>query len=138
VEGQQPSGTMSFSRGSQVKIWDVKSGSELRSLAPAEVPMQLEFTPDGRSVAIISGMGGISLWDVQSGSKLRDLTSSPMAAFKPPQITRGQRPTMPNMADIAAMMNNVMVAMAAGTMGRTVTSMAFSPDGKTLVTGGFE
>ena len=100
-----------FSRGSQVKIWDVKTGSELRSITPSEVPMQAEFTADGRSIAIISGMGSISVWDVQSGSKLRDLTSSPMAAFKPPvfnpgQIKRGQMPTMPNMDDIAKMVTN--------------------------------
>src|ERR1051326_5446794 len=30
-----------------------------------------------------------------------------------------------------------MGSITAGTMGRTVTSVAFSPDGKTLVTGGF-
>ena len=31
---------MSFTRGSQVKIWDVKTGRELRSIAPTEVPMR--------------------------------------------------------------------------------------------------
>ncbi len=45
---------------------------------------------------------------------------------------------MPNMAEISAMMTNIMGTMAAGTMGRTVTSLAFSPDGRTFVTGGVE
>lgn len=137
-QGQTPTGPTSYMRGSQVKIWDVKSGRELRSLAANELPSEADFSSDGRVVATIGSMGQISLWDVQSGSKLRDLTSSPMAAFTPPQIKPGQMPTMPNMADIAAMMTNVMGTMAAGTMGRTVTSLAFSPDGKTLVTGGVE
>lgn len=136
--GQVSTGPTSYMRGSQVKIWDVKSGRELRSIAANELPNEAEFSPDGRVAATIGSMGQISLWDVQSGSKLRDLTSSPMATFTPPQIKPGQMPTMPNMADIAAMMTNVMGTMAAGTMGRTVTSLAFSPDGKTLVTGGVE
>ena len=45
---------------------------------------------------------------------------------------------MPNMADIGAMMTNMMGAMSAGTMGQTVTSLAFSSDGRTLATGGVE
>src|SRR6185503_12483045 len=76
-----------------------------------------------------------------SGSKLRDLTSSPMAKITAPVFTPGQRPSianMPNMADIAAMMENTIGGLAAGTMGRTVTSLAFSSDGRTLAIGGVE
>ena len=74
----------SFMRGAQIKIWDLKNGRELRSITSGEIPMQAEFTADGRTLAVIGGMGQLSLWDVQSGSKLRDLSSSPMANFKPP------------------------------------------------------
>lgn len=138
VQDQHPK-PGSYTRGAQLKIWDLKTGRELQSITPSEIPMQAEFTADGKSLAVISGMGQLSLWDVQSGSKLRDLSSSPMANFRPPtQIKPGQMPTMPNMADIAAMLTTTLGTMAAGTMGQTVTSLAFTSDGKVLATGGVE
>ena len=130
--------TPSFTRGSQVKLWEVKTGRELRSLNPSEIPMDAEFSADGRLVGTIGGMGQITLWDVQSGTKVRDLASSPLGTFTPPTIKPGQMPTMPNMADIAAMMTNVMGTFSAGTPGRTVTSLAFSGDGRILATSGVE
>ncbi len=127
----------SFTRGSQVKLWDVKTGRELRSLVSNDIPMEAAFSADGRMIGTIGAMGQISLWDVQSGAKVRDLTSSPMGAFTAPNIKPGQMPTMPNMADISAMMTNMLGSMNAGTPGRTASSLAFSNDGKVLATGGF-
>jgi WD40 repeat protein/uncharacterized caspase-like protein len=126
-----------FMRGAQVKIWDLKTGRELRSITPGEIPMQAEFTADGKTLAVIGGMGQLSLWDVQSGSKLRDLSSSPMAFKVPTQIKPGQMPTMPNMADLTAMMTTALGGLSAGTMQR-ISSLAFTSDGKLLATGGFE
>jgi len=137
-EDQHPTSVTSLTRGSQIKIWDVKTGRELRSLTPSEVAADADFSADGRLIATVGGMGQITLWDAQSGSKLRDLTSSPMSALTAPVVRPGKMPTMPNMADIAAMMTNVIGSMSAGTMGRTVTSLAFSPDGRILATGGVE
>ena len=45
---------------------------------------------------------------------------------------------MPDMSAITGMVTNMMGAMSAGTMGRSVTSLGFSPDGKILATGGVE
>ena len=124
----------------QLKIWDVKTGREIQTISSGDSPSDVDFSRDGRTIATIGVMGQISLWDAQSGSKLRDLTSSPMAGFTSPgsfgNIKPGQMPTMPNMADITAMMNNAFGMMSSGTMGQR--SLAFSADGRVLATGGFE
>jgi WD40 repeat protein/uncharacterized caspase-like protein len=139
----------------QVKLWDVKTGLELRSLMLGTTATEANFSGDGKMLAIIGSMGQLSLWDTASGNKLRDLSTSPMAkvmnsmpnmgnlsAMDPKTMKqmakRGSMPTMPNIADITAMMSNVMGTMSAGTMGRSITSLAFSPDGKILATGGVE
>ena len=136
-DDQRPDLTGSLTRGSQVKIWDVKTGRELRSLTANDILMHADFTPDNRFIATAGTMGQISLWDVQSGAKVRDLgltTGNALMNIKPGQI--------PNMADIAQILSNTMIntmgAMAAGTMGQPGTSLAFTPDGRILATGGFE
>src|SRR5689334_896305 len=57
IENQHPKPGDNFTRGAQVKIWDLKTGRELHSFTPGEIPMQAEFSADGRSIAVISGMG---------------------------------------------------------------------------------
>ncbi len=139
------------SNENQLRIWDVKSGRELHSLNVGKPSSEAGFSSDGRVLATIGSMGEISLWDSASGGKLRDLSSSPLGALTNPGAmgnlgqlgnikpgARGSMPQMPDMSAIAGMMTNVMGAMSAGTMGRTVTSLGFSPDGKTLATGGVE
>ncbi len=155
-EAQMSKGNVAGQPGGEklIRIWDVKTGSELRSLDVGTGAAAAGFNSDGRMLATLGAMGETSLWETASGNKLRDLTNSPMASITqmmqgvggmtPEQLKKmkpGKMPQMPQMPDLAAMSNmitNMMGSMSAGTMGRSVTSLAFSPDGRTLAIGGVE
>lgn len=144
IIGQLPS--------SELKIWDVSAGREIQTLTLSAHPAEAGFSSDGRVLATVATQGEISLWDVASGKRLQTLTSAPGQGSNPlgnlgatmpnmGNIKRGQIPNiqnMPNIADLSAMMSNVLGTMAAGTNGRTVTSVSFSQDGKLLASGGIE
>jgi WD40 repeat protein/uncharacterized caspase-like protein len=136
----QASSGRAYLFGAQLRLWDVKTGRELRTITSTFTPTEAEFSSDGRTIAAIGMMGEISLWDTQTGQKLRDLSSSPMPSFASPggfgNIKPGQMPKMPSRDEIAAVLNNSFGIMSSGTMGQK--TLAFSADGRMLATGGFE
>lgn len=135
----------------QVKIWEVTSGRELQTLTLSASPHEIGFSSDSRVLATIASPGEVVLWDVASGTRLRELSTPKTGPTNTPpnpgaipnmgKIKPGSLPNlanMPNLADMTAMMNNMLGTMAAGTLGRSVTSVAFSPDGRVVATGGVE
>lgn len=67
-----PNGKILASGGGAIKLWDVGSGKELKSLASdlMEVVSSVAFSPDGKTLASATDNGRIRLWDVASGREL--------------------------------------------------------------------
>ena len=84
---------------SQTKIWEVKTGREVTTLTNGLGVSDVGFSSDGRILATIGTMGGISLWDSGSGSKLRDLSSSPIDKLAGLEIS--EIPEPPVQSDLA-------------------------------------
>jgi WD40 repeat protein len=58
--------------GGAIKLWDVRSGKELKQLAGNffEVVTSVAFSPDGKTLASGTDNGAIRLWDIDSGKEL--------------------------------------------------------------------
>ena len=65
----------SASHDDTLKLWDVASGRELRTLTGhTDSVISVAFSPDGRMLASASGDNTLKLWDAASGRELRTFT----------------------------------------------------------------
>jgi RNA polymerase sigma factor (sigma-70 family) len=137
-------------KAGEVRLWDAASGRELTALREHEdLIVSVAFAPDGRSLAAGSRDGLVTLWDVGVlrrrarwpglGPAVYDVAFSPdgkrLASAGGEEFLRdGQRDGTLRLWDATS---GKQVAAIQGHAG-TVTSVAFSPDGKTLASGGFD
>jgi WD40 repeat protein/uncharacterized caspase-like protein len=59
-----------------VKLWDVSTGAELRTLKGCLVA----FSTDGKTLAV-ADVGTVKLWDVSTGAELRTIEAGPVSSF---------------------------------------------------------
>jgi WD40 repeat protein len=100
-----------------IKLWDVPSGKELRTLKghPGFVE-SVAFSPDGKTLASGSADHTIKLWDVTSGQELHTLATAAQPFLQSLPIP----------------------FLWLGGHSDTVKSVTFSPDGKTLASGSLD
>ena len=125
----------SASHDKTLKLWDVASGREIRTLrGHAGWVSAVAFSPDGRTLVSIGG--GAKFWDVATGHELRTIDEATMAAvaFSPD----GKTIVVPQAVGLAITLWDV-------SSGRKVRSMqgqhmadavAFSPNGRLIATAG--
>lgn len=119
-----------------VKLWDVKSGEELRTFLNLGIFRPVAFSPDGRTVANEYGET-IELWDVEGGKKLGTLAAHSgrifSLAFSPDgkTLASGAWDKTIKLWDVEGQKE---IRTFSG-HSDLVERVTFSPDGKTIASG---
>jgi uncharacterized protein with WD repeat len=133
-----PDGTALASASGDVRLWDVESGRQIaifsiRGMVVAAIG-NLLFSPDGDVIVTTQG-ARIRLWDVASGNELLVIEDEE-STRQPGKIVLSQDGSL-----LAVIRGDVVQLWDAGTGGllgklegseRSVSAVAFSPDGTTL------
>jgi WD40 repeat protein len=121
----------------EVKLWDVRSGKELRALViHARAALGVAFSPDGKTLAVAGGEQEATVWDAATGKKIIELIHTGgrvrCLAWSPDGkiLASGDGPVI-RLWDVATGKVVIELKVGAG----QVHCIAFAPDGKRLATG---
>jgi WD40 repeat protein len=130
-----------------VRLWDVATARELRQLAHTGSVSSLAFSPDGRLLAGGTMTGSVQLWDPQTGKVVRQLGQAReevlSLAFSPDgktlavggRVSANRGEPMPSRLRLWELVTGQERHRFKGeSIG--VGSVAFRPDGRTLVSAG--
>lgn len=127
--------------GGVVILWDVTTGNRIRTMSAIEKGGSAAFSPDGTQVVTWAVDGRLTIWD-EAGQAVRsiqeddnDAEGGSFVAFSPQGdriVTRGFKKVTVRHAATGRVVNRFQ-----GTP-QALCSAAFSPDGKSLVTGSFD
>ena len=78
-DGRTLASAGSSEMGTGIELWDVTTGTVRQMLSPEGYPevLNMDFSPDGQTLASSSGSDTVRLWDVNTGTLLRTFNDEP-------------------------------------------------------------
>lgn len=125
-----------------VKLWDVREGREFKSVSLSNSVLSIAFSPDAKMLAIGASDGTISLLKMRTLEELEigrghaNAVSSVLFSPDGKRLASGSYDGVVKLWDTTLAPDGSMVWQELISLNwRLITSMAFSPDYRTLVTG---
>jgi len=145
-----PDGKLAVTAGDDktIKLWDVASGRALKTLTGHDFWVQsVAFSPDGTRLASADRNGHIIFWDTASGNQLLKLQAFQKDVFSVTFSPNGQHLVVAGLDDLKKtdellfgirILDSISGQLRASIIGHKdrLRSVAYSPDGKLLATGG--
>jgi WD40 repeat protein len=151
-----PNGQALASTGSDnlIRLWDTATGQELRQLRGSPgAATAVVFSPDGKTLAAVGSDNLLRLWEVATGKELRQAAGTgayyggnSFLVFSPDgktlALAAGSGDRVIRLWEVATGKDRRLLVLPAAAGGspqpvsNSLTALAFSPDGRTLVLGG--
>ncbi|MBE1532846.1 WD40 repeat domain-containing serine/threonine protein kinase [Actinomadura algeriensis] len=123
-----------------VLLWDVKTGARIRALEGHTYPViAMLFGADGKTM--ITGAESVRTWDASTGRETGALATQGRTEYPAPLVSMALAPDGRHLATDGSDGDVILWDVASGERVRTYagnanTSLAFTPDGRTLIGGG--
>lgn len=120
-----------------IRLWDIQTGEEIYKIVEDEEVQSVAFSPDGKYFA--AAINGVArLWDSETGEKVRDFEGADLGLYRVTFSPNGQYVAAASHdgARLFDVSNGRLIRQFSGQ--NILHGVAFSPDGRYLVTGGYD